>query len=93
VWFEPGGSPPLAQFFENRRCWTKAAGFCGRPGQGESLVQRPALGVRQIIAFVVGHEIDGRPFGQGGRLIEDQSSQIQTRFHSASGIKKRKGMP
>ena len=60
------------QFFENRRYWAKAAGFCGLPGQGESLVQRPALTVRQIIALVVGHEIDGRPFGQGGRVIEDQ---------------------
>jgi hypothetical protein len=36
-------------------------------------VQSAALDVRQIVTFVIGHEIDGRPFRQGGRLIEDQS--------------------
>ena len=36
-------------------------------------MQSAALDVRQIVTFVIGHEIDGRPFRQGGRLIEDQS--------------------
>jgi hypothetical protein len=36
-------------------------------------VQSAALDVRQIVTFVIGHEIDGRPFRQSGRLIEDQS--------------------
>ena len=36
-------------------------------------MQSAALDVRQIVTFVIGHEIDGRPFRQGGRLIKDQS--------------------
>ena len=36
-------------------------------------MQSAALDVRQIVTFVIRHEIDGRPFRQAGRLIEDQS--------------------
>jgi hypothetical protein len=36
-------------------------------------VECAALDVGEIIAFVIGHEVDDGPFGQGRRLVEDQS--------------------
>ena len=50
-------------------------------------MQSAALLVRQIVTLVIGHEIDGRPFRQGGRLIEDQSPVLDAcskRAHTAT---------
>jgi hypothetical protein len=46
-------------------------------------VQSAALNVRQIVTLVIGHQIDGRPFRQGGRLIEDQSPVLDARSKRA----------
>ena len=73
MWFEPAGSPPLAQFVENRRCRTKpAAPADSQDKERASCRARRSASVR-IVTLVIGHGIDSRPFRQGGRLIEDQS--------------------
>jgi len=39
-------------------------------------VKCAALVVGEIITFVISHEVDNRPFGQGRRLVEDQASLL-----------------
>lgn len=65
------GSPALAQLVQNRGRWTKTTRLSRFPGRGQRFVQGAALVVGQIIAFVVGDEINDRPFGQGRRFVEN----------------------
>jgi hypothetical protein len=74
AWFEPEGSPPLAQFIQNRRGWPMAASFGRLPGRGQSFMQGPALLVREVVAFVIRDEVDNRPITQSRRLVEYDAS-------------------
>ena len=51
----------------------------GLPGCGQRCVQSAALLVRQIVAFIVGHELHDRAFGQGGWLVKDEAPFLYTR--------------
>jgi hypothetical protein len=68
-WSGPGGSPPLAQFVQNRRRWPKVTRLGGFPGRGQRLVQSATLLVGEVITFVVRDEVDNCSLGQGCRLV------------------------
>ena len=53
VWFGQGGSPAAAQFVENLGGRSKTARLRGLPRRRESLVQRAALLVCEVVALVV----------------------------------------
>ena len=50
------------------------AGFSRGPRRRERCVQRTALLVRKVVTFVVGDEIDDRPIGERGRLVQDEAT-------------------
>ena len=75
-WCEPEGSPPLAQFIQNRGRWPMAARFGRLPGRGQSVMQSAALLVREVVAFVIRDEVDNRPITQSRRLVEYYASLL-----------------
>jgi hypothetical protein len=87
AWFVPAGSPPPAQFIENSRCWQETTRLGGFPGCRKRFVQGSPLLVGEVITFVVGNQIDNRPLRQCRRLVENQSSLLNTcseRAHTAT---------
>lgn len=50
-------------------------------------MQSAALVVREVVTFVVGDQVDNRPLGQGGRLVENKPPVFDTcseRTHGAT---------
>jgi len=75
-WFGPAGSPALAQLVQNRGRWAKTTGRSRFPRRRQRFVQCAALVVGEVITFVISHQVDNRPLGQGCRLVEDQPSLL-----------------
>ena len=58
-------------------------GLGGFPGCQKRFVQGAPLPARDVIAFVVGNQIDNRTLGQGSRLVEDGPPLLDTCSESA----------
>jgi hypothetical protein len=76
AWFEPEGSPPFAQFIQNRRRWPMAASFRRLPRRGQSFMQGATFLVREVVAFIIHDEVDDRPITQSRRLVEYDASVL-----------------
>jgi hypothetical protein len=50
------------------------SGFCRLPGGGQRVVQRAALFVGEIIAFIVGDKLNDGAIGQRGWLVKNKTA-------------------
>jgi hypothetical protein len=48
-------------------------------------VERTPLIVREVVTFVVGHEIDDRAIGERRRLVQDEATLLDTRSKRTHG--------
>src|SRR2546430_14218039 len=63
--------------------FSAGTGLGGFPGCQKRFVQGAPLPARDVIAFVVGNQIDNRTLGQGCRLVEDEPPLLDTCSESA----------
>jgi hypothetical protein len=77
------GSPAPAQLFQNRRRWAEMTGLSRLPRRRQRFVECATLVVGEVIAFVIGHQVDNCPLAEGGLLVENEPRILHTCWETA----------
>jgi hypothetical protein len=73
------GSPAAAKPFQDFGCRDSVSRSDGSQRGGESFVKLATLVSTQVIAFIVGDEIDRGSFGQRSRFVKNKATVFDTR--------------
>jgi hypothetical protein len=76
VWFGPGRF--TGQLVENGRRWAEVTRLSGFPEDRQRFVQGATFLVAEVVTLVVRDQVDNSPFGQRGRLVENEPPLLDT---------------
>src|SRR5262249_31930265 len=78
VWFERAASPAPAKFVHNFSGRSRAPCLCRLPRRRQRVMQGQTLRFGKVVSLVIGNKIDDQALRQGRRLVEDETSFLDT---------------